>query len=590
MCILNKLKKCYLKIATFFNKITPKFIRDYMTLWSPLFLLLCLQPMANWLQDKTQITDIAFPLISSLVSSTLLALIFYRASTKNRFLAFIFAIGAQYAVIDRVDIKKQLVWNFSKSNKLFSWITDSLGLTINLIILILLASGLLYYLFFITEKFVKARKWNLNILFRAAVIAVVVAFAIQTSTIVHIAVIKWPQFFYRPAPLTEQEINKNPGSKPDIYYIVPDRYTNQSVLKNQLNFDNSDFISFLQNNGFSIDPNAYGSYPNTITSISSTLTANYHSPISQKFGSANEQTNKPYYESIQYSPIIEDLKKIGYSYYNLGTFYDLDNQSPLADHNYSLEHQLSVFDHTFTLNNFPNKEFTRSIYGDIARWNLKIGNFTIFSYKDSTEPDFVRYKLAKLREIADESSGPKFIYAHFLVPHDPFYFNADGSLSDHPLIDNVGKPVKEKYVGQVEFINSQMKELISLIKQKTDNEAVIIIQADEGTYASHFSDQPSDSLVVEKAGGDNEKLQALKLKYGVLAAYYIPEAKREDIKSGGDNVNIFRLVFNTYFGTHLPYLPKCNYVYVPGNIFKYSNVTDELTGLKNPQCPEDGIF
>lgn len=582
--IFSKLKSCYSTIASFFHRKTPKFLQNYLALWAPLSIFLSLEPLANWIQDKSQITDLILPLGVCLVSGALLSAIFYRAFTKNRLLALLFAIGANYAIINRVDIKKQLVWNFSKSTRFFSWIIDTLGLTLNLIILVLLSSILLYFLFIKAEQFIKSRKWDLNILFRGAVIAIIVAFGIQAYTVVNIAIIKWPQYFYRPSATINGETLTKTDNKPDIYYIVPDRYTNQTVLKEHFNFDNSNFTNFLRDNGFSINPNAYSNYPDTITSISSTLKANYHDDLTKEFSPIVRSTNATYFNTIHYSPVIQELKKIGYSYYHLGTFYNLDNQAPLADHFFSLENQLTIFNHTISLNDFPNKQFTRSIYADIARYSLKIGNFTIFSFRDSIQPDFVRYKLSKLQEITSEPAGSKFVFAHFLVPHDPYFFNPDGSLSDHPLIDNAGKPVKQKYTGQIEFINSQIEKLVIKIKQQTNNQAIIIIQSDEGDYTSHFVDDPSDSVTADNS--TDNTLLGLKLKYGVMAAYYIPEAKLQDIKVGGNNVNIFRLVLNTYFGANLPYLPQCSYVFQPKSIYRYTDITEQLTGSENPDCPK----
>jgi hypothetical protein len=582
--IFDKLKNFYSTIAAFFHRITPKFLQNYLALWAPISLLLCLQPMANWLNDKNQITDIGLPLIFCLISGALLATIFYHAFIKNRFLALTFAIIANYAIVDRVDIKKELVWNFAKSSRFLNWITDTLGLTVNLIILVSLASVLLYFLFIKIEKVVKSKNWNLNIFFQGAVIAIVIAFGIQTVMVLHIALVKWPQFFYQPSETIANETLNKTDKKPDIYYIVPDRYTNQTVLKEQFNFDNSNFTNFLKDNGFYINPNAYGSYPNTITSISSTFKANYHNDLTKEFGSLDQPTAATYFNTIHYSPVVRDLKKLGYSYYHLGTFYDLDNQAPLADHVYSLESQLTILNHTFSLNNFTNKEFTRSIYADIARYDLKINGFEIFSFKDASQPDFVKYKLSQLQKITSEPAGSKFVFAHFLVPHDPYFFNADGSISDHPLIDNVGKPVKEKYTGQISFINNQIKDLVAKIKEQTNNKAVIIIQADEGDYASHFVDNPTDSMSISSDPNSNDDLLGLKLKYGVMAAYYIPEAQQKDLEIAADNVNIFRLVLNTYFNANLSYLPKCSYAFKPDSIYKYTNITQQLTG-NNPNCP-----
>ena len=43
----------------------------------------------------------------------------------------------------------------------------------------------------------------------------------------------------------------NTSVYPDIYYIILDTYTRSDVLRDYWHTDNSDFINFLQRNGFS---------------------------------------------------------------------------------------------------------------------------------------------------------------------------------------------------------------------------------------------------------------------------------------------------------------------------------------------------
>jgi len=80
--------------------------------------------------------------------------------------------------------------------------------------------------------------------------------------------------------------------------------------------------------------------------------------------------------------------------------------------------------------------------------------------------------------------------------------------------------------------------------------------------------------------------EALKMKYGILAAYYLPGAKKEDLVSAADSINIFRLIFNTYFQGHLTYLPRCYYGYSGGQnrAFVFVELSKQLTGQRNTVC------
>ena len=79
-----------------------------------------------------------------------------------------------------------------------------------------------------------------------------IAFLIQFYSTVKTLIIEWPQFFYKP-PKLQIQTSVGTAGKPDIYYIVLDRYTSSQVLQSQFNFDNSDFTNYLQKNGFSIN-------------------------------------------------------------------------------------------------------------------------------------------------------------------------------------------------------------------------------------------------------------------------------------------------------------------------------------------------
>ncbi len=44
--------------------------------------------------------------------------------------------------------------------------------------------------------------------------------------------------------------SRKTGDKPDIYYLIFDRYSGAPALKEYLDFDNSDFTDYLKNRGF----------------------------------------------------------------------------------------------------------------------------------------------------------------------------------------------------------------------------------------------------------------------------------------------------------------------------------------------------
>ena len=148
------------------------------------------------------------------------------------------------------------------------------------------------------NRFVSVRHWPEFTLARGVVITITVIFLLLGISVAKTIVIEWPQLSYRPPTLPTQTKAGALG-KPDIYYIVLDRYTSQQVLTSQFNFDNSQFVNFLRQNNFYVDPNAKANYPNTATSIASTVNANYDADLVNRFSHAADQTAVAYYNSFK---------------------------------------------------------------------------------------------------------------------------------------------------------------------------------------------------------------------------------------------------------------------------------------------------
>ncbi|MFH1366389.1 MAG: hypothetical protein ABIH38_00165 [Patescibacteria group bacterium] len=561
------------------------YIFQWLILWAPLFMFAVLPVITSWLNNRYQVTvfDLVLPVILSLILSLIIGAIFYRSFIRNNLAGL---AGAATAVLFLGQKYNGLLFKF-----LDKW-KDAYGGYFSLVFF-LATIVICFLIYFLISKITKKWPFKTDVLVKAGIIVITVAFLLQFYSLVKVVVIEWPQFFYRPSSISEKLAVDPTGFKPDIYYIVLDRYANQNVMKSQFDFSNEDFIGFLKDNNFFVDPDAYSNYSSTATSIASTLNADYNSEIVRKFGAVSQQTVQPYHDSIHYASVTKQLKSLGYSYYHLGTWYEGTSVAPLADHYYQPEGQLTVFNRTYTLTDFTKKELIASIFWRLVRYGVNLGNYKILTYSSQSEIEATLSKISILNDIAEASSGGRFVFAHLLVPHDPFYFKPDGSLSLNPWIDNEGEPVKQKYVDQVGFVNNQMEDLITKIKENSQGQAVIILQSDEGPYPMHFTGEQFNLGVVndELTTGDMRQWpdQDLKMKYGILAAYEVPKATKEDFAAAGDSVNIFRLVFNTYFGGNLPYLPKCYYANPDGRdkAFLYSNISERLTGQNDSACAND---
>lgn len=421
-------------------------------------------------------------------------------------------------------------------------------------------------------------------------IAIAVTFALQFIPVGKAIAGAWPQYFYKPAALESSA--KATETKPDIYYIVLDRYASNTVLANQFGYDNSDFTNYLEQNGFYVNKDAHQNYPYTTMSISSTMNADYHTDIVGTFGDSSTQTIIPYHRAIKYSSVAQKLKDLGYTYSEIGTWYEATNQAPLADTFYLKDGILTFFGQPHSINNFTKNELKSSVAWRFIEGGLGFGNFKLVSYAEQDQADMTKGAIKTLKETAEKSTGGTFTFAHMLIPHDPYYFNADGSINATPESNNIGAPIKEKYLQQLQYINGQMKEVLSLINAKSNGKAVIILQSDEGPYPMQLNNEVFDQADVDSEVNDLDMRSwsdtDLAMKFGNLAAYKIPGASDTEYAAGANNVDVFKLVLNTYFGDNQRYVSQCYYAYPNGRAatFTYANVTSRLGGTT--ECKADG--
>jgi hypothetical protein len=126
-------------------------------------------------------------------------------------------------------------------------------------------------------------------------------------------------------------------------------------------------------------------------------------------------------------------------------------------------------------------------------------------------------------ETLPEIPGRKFVYAHLLVTHQPFTFTSTGEFRTEEKDSYIS------YMDQITYTNTRFIEIVKTILEKSANPPVIILQSDHS-----YSD-----------GGKRARN---------FQAYYLPNGKASQITPTFTNVNTFRLLFTSYFGTSLPLL------------------------------------
>lgn len=571
-----------------------KNFRSWLKLWALSGMLSLFATGSNFLSNRFEVTvqDLALPVILDLLAAALIAGVFWRLWRRDR-LAGTVATGLSTILLtggydDRLTAIFPLLKAISPLPKLGG--ADIAVLSLVFIALVLWICGRLGRA---ASALATRRHWKALELTKGLFVAVGATFASLYLPIMADMVAEWPQFFYRPPALETTKTQTT--NKPDIYYIVLDRYASQDVLQAQFGFDNSNFLAYLHDNGYYTNPSAHNNYPYTTMSIASTMSAGYLNDQVKQFGNASHQTTAPFNETIRDSPVARALRGIGYQYNLVGNWYETSNTSYVADATYQQTGQLTVLGQTIALNNFAKNQLLQSPLWRFLQGGLNLWGFKALTYTNLGDIDMTHYALQSLKDLAAKPAGGRFIFAHILVPHDPYYFNADGSLNINMGSDDNGEAVKQKYLNQVKYINSQMTGILSQIKTAGHGQSIVVLQADEGPYPFQINDGIFDEADVDGELGTGD-MRAwsdadLAMKYGNLAAYYLPGTDLAADHTGADSVNIFRLILNTYFDQKLAYLPQCYYAYPNGRDepMAFTDITARLTGhAADARCQANG--
>lgn len=338
---------------------------------------------------------------------------------------------------------------------------------------------------------------------------------------------------------------KNPVLRPDIYYFILDAYSRADVLKELYDFDNSEFITYLENKGFYVASKSRSNYAYTILSLASSLNMKKINYLSDLLGKDSMDFTIPN-EMIANNRVINFLKSKGYKYIHFSSGIGATEKNVNADINVNKWN---------ILNSFMDQLISTTMIQPIIVYfygpDYKIRNTILHNFEE----------FGKIIDL----EGPKFTFFHVLSPHVPPYaFDKNGDLPKARFTANQGRiAYRKQYIDQLIFINKKMKSLIDLIFENSKDPPVILLQSDHGGDMLKEWDNPSDLF--------------LKERMSILNAYYLPHGGHKKLYETISPVNSFRIIFNHYLGTDLDLLPDesffSNYSTTP---YKFSLVPEHL--------------
>jgi hypothetical protein len=313
-------------------------------------------------------------------------------------------------------------------------------------------------------------------------------------------------------------------NKPDIFFIILDEYSGNTGLNHLFHFDNTEFEKQLEQRGFYVAKQSRSNYNYTPFSVASILNMKYLELNMKRKAPGNIDYC---YQQIENSTVVKFLTANGYEFYNFSIFNFTDR--PAIEYDNFLPNNTSLI---------TSQTFLSRVLKDIS-YNISTGKWKLNWGLEKRTYEHLRNNESIIRAVKDKTSEktntPKFIYAHLMMPHYPYYFNSKGQpLAAQKLLPGQ-ETYRENYIEYLQYCNFRLLGIVDTIINHSDKPPVILLLGDHGFR---------QGIKTAERGYVFRNLNAI----------YLPEKNYSLFYDSISNVNEFRLFFNTKFEQHLPLL------------------------------------
>jgi hypothetical protein len=353
---------------------------------------------------------------------------------------------------------------------------------------------------------------------------------------------------------------------PDIYYIVPDRYPSRSTLEEYFGYDNAEFMEFLEDSGFYVADESFANYHETFLSLASSLNMEYLDGLSREVGEDNSD-HTPANAMIEDHRVWRILKEQhGYKFIQFGSWWGPTEGNPHADVNVNKHPRLlglveldnafyRLLFRTTLLRAFQENLLQQDFFSQGEAEVRRCRDAKLEDHSHPNAEEQCHRALHTFQQLQEMPSveGPKFVFVHLLLPHEPYVFGPAGEVVEPPpfyysdpvpLSADKIEVLERRFLDQLAFTNRKLQESIGHILAESPRPPVIILQSDEGPWTSEY------------LHGDRENWTAetLRIRQRILNAYYLPDDGGAALYPSVSPVNTFRVIFNDYFNAGLPLL------------------------------------
>lgn len=341
------------------------------------------------------------------------------------------------------------------------------------------------------------------------------------------------------------------GRPLDIYHFVFDRYASQEVLAAYYDVDDSATVRFLEERGFHVARGSHANYHRTAHSLASTFYMDYLDLLADADDIAGDNW-QPVHVMLGDHRVARFLKARGYDFLQFGSWWTGTFHNPVADVN--RPHGLSEFTMLYL-----RRTMLRPIFHVLPDRPL-----TMRLDWDNGQCQRVAAQIEEIKAIG-ERDRPTYVFAHILVPHGPYNFAADGRCLAMEEAGRRGD--RQGYVDQVAYAGRMIEDLVTRLQAEDRTPPVIVIQSDEGPFPAFEAGVP----------WQDQPERQLRIKTGILNAYYFPDRRYEELGDDITPVNSYRALFNAVFGTDFDLLPDHVFVFPDDNrLYEFHDVTERV--------------
>jgi hypothetical protein len=310
---------------------------------------------------------------------------------------------------------------------------------------------------------------------------------------------------------------------PDIYYIIFDEMAAFDVTRQYFGYDNiNEFVGYLDKNGFYIAENSHSNSTSTLHEIARRL--NY-----EDFPFINDMSERNLIarQRIQNNRAMQYLKSQGYTTIVFADDYLELSAIPPVDITYKPPDNYQIKNHYLAMDQFIVLVLKNTI---ILPWIQP--DIVLPSIEHNKQ--MMLFTINKMPSL--ETSSPKFVYIHLLIPHWPFLFDQSGNLNDIKDFYNWDKYIGY-YIYSLDVATTLLDGIIS--SSNPNNPPVIVFQSDHGARNSNIG---------------NKTLQDYPEEYQtrIVNTFLLPGCADAPLTQDMDAINTLPIIFNCYFDAGIP--------------------------------------